>query len=287
MAAFPDNNAEMIAYWDGERGETWAERSEQFDAQLEIYALRVVSAAAPQPGETVLDIGCGAGATAFAASQAVGSSGRVIGVDISRPLLAIANQRAQHGAYTHVEFVTADAQTMPPLEPLADVAISRFGVMFFDDPTAAFTNIAASVRHGGRLSFACWAGIETNEWMLGPILAVADLIEMPDPPSPDAPGPFSFADVERVESILTASGWDDVTFEDVTDSVYVGGPGTIDAAVDFVLGSSALAEGLKDQLDTQQDEARRRILDLFTAQHDGVGVRYPAHARVVHAVRGD
>lgn len=287
MAGFPDNNAEMIAYWDGERGEAWAERSDQYDSQLEIYCLHVVSAAAPQPGETVLDIGCGAGATTFAASQAVGSAGKVVGVDISGPLLALATQRAQHDSYTHVQFVNADAQTMAPLDPPADVAISRFGVMFFDDPVAAFTNIARSVRADGRLSFACWAGVELNEWMLGPILAVADIIDLPAPPGPEAPGPFSFADQARVESILEQSGWENVTFEEITDSVYVGGPGTLDEAVDFVLSSSALADGLKEQIDAKREEARVRILDLFANQHDGVGVRYPAHARIVHAVKAD
>lgn len=287
MSASPQTNADMTAYWDGERGESWVARADQFDRQLEIYGLRAVSAAAPQPGETVIDIGCGAGATTFEASQAVGSTGRVVGVDVSRPMLGVANQRAQDEAYTHVEFVLGDAQTMDPPGPPADVVVSRFGVMFFDDPVAAFTNIAAMTRPGGRLAFVCWGPVELNEWMWAPGLAVASVVPMPPAAEPTAPGPFAFSDNERVESILTAAGWEDVTFEDITDSIYVGGPGTVEDAVDFVITSSALATELAGRSDEEVAEVRRLMSEAFTPQYDHVGVRYPALARVVHAVRAD
>jgi len=287
MTTSPDTNADMAAFWDGERGEAWVARADQFDRQLEIYGLRAVSAASPQPGETVLDVGCGAGAISFEASQAVGSTGKVIGVDISRPMLALANQRAVDAEYTHVEFVHGDAQTMaPPAQP-ADVVVSRFGVMFFDDPVAAFTNIARMTHPGGRLAFVCWGPVESNEWMWVPGLAVSSILPMPPAPEPTAPGPFAFADTDRVESILTAAGWEDVTFEDITDATYVGGPGTVEDAVDFVITSSAMAIGLADKSEDDIAEVRRILAETFAPQYDHIGVRYPALARVVHAVRAD
>jgi len=287
MTATPDTNADMVAYWDGERGESWVARADQFDRQLEIYGLRAVAAAAPQPGETVLDIGCGAGATAFEASQAVGSSGRVVGIDVSRPMLAVANRRAQAEAYTHVEFVLGDAQVMDPPGDPADVVVSRFGVMFFDDPVAAFANIARMVRPAGRLAFACWGPLEQNEWMWVPGVAVSSVIPMPPAGDPTAPGPFAFADTDRVASLLDAAGWDGVTFEDVTDSIYVGGPGSVEETADFVVSSTAMAIELAQRDDADAAEVRRLLVDTFTPQYDGIGVRYPALGRIVHAVRRD
>ncbi len=287
MTASPDTNAEMSAYWDGERGEAWVARADQFDRQLEIYGLRAVSSAAPQPGETVIDIGCGAGATSFEASQAVGSTGKVLGIDISRPMLAVARQRAQAEAYTHVEFVHGDAQTMEPPSDLANVIVSRFGVMFFDDPVAAFTNIAAMTVAGGRLAFVCWGPMEANEWMWVPGLAVSGILPMPPAGDPSAPGPFAFHDPERVESILTTAGWEDVTFEDVNEPTYLGGPGSVEDTVDFVITSSSMATALLERSDDDVAEVRRILTETFTPQHDGVGVRYPALARVVHAVKAD
>lgn len=287
MSASPETNAEMTAYWDGERGEAWVARADQFDRQLEIYGLRAVASAAPLPGETVIDIGCGAGATSFEASQAVGSSGKVLGIDISRPMLAVANQRAQDEAYTHVEFILGDAQTMDPPADLANVVVSRFGVMFFDDPEAAFTNIGRMVVPNGRLAFVCWGPVEANEWMWAPGLAVSAILPMPPAGDLNAPGPFAFADVERVESILNTAGWEDVTFTDVSEPIYIGGPGSVDEAVDFVITSSAMATDLLEKTDEDVAEVRRILAETFTPQHDGVGVRYPALARVVHAVRAD
>ncbi len=285
MSATPETNADMAAYWDGERGEAWVARADQFDRQLEVYGLRAVAAAAPQPGETVIDIGCGAGATAFEASHAVGSTGKVLGIDISRPMLEVATKRALAEAFTHVEFELGDAQTMAPPAELANVVVSRFGVMFFDDPVAAFTNIARMTNDGGRMAFACWGPVEANEWMWVPGLAVSDILPMPPAGDPFAPGPFAFADTDRVESILTAAGWEDVKFEDVAEPIYVSGPGPVPDAVDFVITSSTMATVLLERSDEDVAAVRRILTDTFTPQFDGVGVRYPALARVVRAVK--
>lgn len=278
-------NADMIEYWDGDRGASWVQHADQFDRQLELYGLRAISAIAPQPAESVLDIGCGSGATTFEVSQAVGSAGRVVGVDISGPMLALAGQRAEADGYGHVQFVQADAQTAAPIGAPFDAAVSRFGVMFFDDPVAAFRNIASMVRPGGRIAFAAWGAFEANEWMWAPAVALAEIVPLPPPADPNAPGPFAFRDPERVRSILADAGWEDITVEDVDDPIYVGGPGSVEDAVDFVVASSALATDLLQRDAEVQAEARRRLVELFTPQHDLVGVNYPALARVFRAVK--
>ncbi|MFN8051709.1 MAG: methyltransferase domain-containing protein [Acidimicrobiales bacterium] len=287
MTDTPAANADMAEFWDGERGEAWVARADQFDAQLEIYALRAIAAAAPQPGETVIDIGCGAGTTTLMAAQAVGATGRAVGIDISRPMLDLARRRAQSLSHTNVEFVLGDAQVMDPPDATADAVVSRFGVMFFDDPTAAFANIARMTSPGGRLSFVCWGPIEWNEWMGGPILALADVLTLPPSPPADAPGPFAFGDNARVEQILEASGWENVTIEDIADSIYLGGPGSVEDAADFLIGSSSLAMLLDGATADERAAARARLVETLAPQHDHIGVRYPALARLVHAVRAD
>ncbi|MDF2901645.1 MAG: SAM-dependent methyltransferase, partial [Phenylobacterium sp.] len=190
-------NADQIAYWNNAAGETWAALQDRLDRQIEPLGLRAIEAGAPQPGERVLDIGCGCGQTSFELARRVGPSGRVLGVDISAPMLEVARQRAA-GAAANVSFIEADAQTHAFQNGGFDLAISRFGVMFFDDPTAAFRNIGAALRPGGRLSFVCWRPMLENAWMATPLFAAMPLLPPLPPPDPAAPGPFAFADPERV-----------------------------------------------------------------------------------------
>lgn len=281
----PDGNAEMSEYWNGERGRSWVDRADQFDAQLEIYGLKAVAGLGPQPGDRVLDIGCGAGSTTFEVAQAVGRAGHVTGMDISEPMLELARARAGARGFDNVDFVAADAQVAAaPGEPAAGV-VSRFGVMFFADPVAAFTNIATMVRPGGRLAFVCWAGLHNNPWLIVPAVAVADLVPLPPQPEPDAPGPFSFADPQRVQSILDASGWDDVAIEEISDPIYLGGRGTVEDAVDFVVNGSAMAGALEEQGPDAVAEAKRLVGEAIGQQHDGTGVRFSALAHLVIAHR--
>lgn len=278
-------NEEQASYWNGARGESWVQRADQFDAQLEAYRDRAVSGADLHPGDVVLDIGCGAGATTFRAAELVGAEGRCHGVDISEPMIALATHRGEHMALDNVEFTVGDAQTMSAPATPASAVISRFGVMFFDDPVAAFTNIGRMAAPGARLSFVCWAPIEHNVWMLGPAIAVADLVEPPAPLPPDAPGPFAFSDSDRVRSILESAGWNDIAFEDIDDRIYIGGPGTVEDAVAFSMISGPMATSLSTLAPEVTDRVRERLLEAFSPHHDGTGVLFDARARLVRAVR--
>lgn len=203
-------NADQIAYWNNTAGETWAALQDRLDRQIEPLGLRAMDAGAPQAGERVLDIGCGCGQTSLELAQRVGPSGQVLGVDISEPMLEVARRRGGE-AGTSVSFLAADAQTKAFPPGGFDFAFSRFGVMFFDDPAAAFANVAAALRPGGRLAFVCWRPMLENPWMSVPMFAALPLLPpMPPPADPTAPGPFAFADPERLRSILAGAGFADI-----------------------------------------------------------------------------
>ncbi len=203
-----DANDEQRALWNERMGPIWVENQERLDAQIRAHGALSIGRLDPQPGERILDVGCGCGETSLELARRVGPSGEVIGVDVSAPMLARARERAEAEGLA-VRFVEADAQTAE-LPRAVDGIHSRFGVMFFDDPVRAFANLRAALRPGGRLAFVCWQGPPANPWVVVPMSAIAPLFEMPPPPPPDAPGMFAFADGDRVGQILTDAGFADV-----------------------------------------------------------------------------
>jgi SAM-dependent methyltransferase len=150
-------------------------------------------------------------------------------------MLEQARTSARKAGAANASFENADAQTAPLPRARFDLLFSRFGVMFFGDPTAAFTNLRSSLKPGARLTFVCWRPVQENPWMFVPVMAAAQHIAMPPPPAPDAPGPFGFADTERVRTILTGAGFTDIAFEAADEKVDVGGGSGLDATVDFLL----------------------------------------------------
>lgn len=200
---------DMAAYWD-RAGQVWVEHQALLDRLMAPIAEAVVEAAGLVNGESVLDVGCGGGATTFAAAWRVGPTGRAVGVDISGALVELARRRAGEDGIEGVEFLLADAQAHV-FDPAFDAVVSRFGVMFFPDPVAAFANLRRALRPGGRLAFAAWRAPEENPLSLIPLRAAAPLL--PEPPrfEKDAPGRFALADPARIQAILSSSGWRDVT----------------------------------------------------------------------------
>src|SRR6201984_2230491 len=185
---------------DDVRVAAWAQIREPLERQLAPLGRRALAALAPHPGESVLDIGCGGGETALDLARAVAPDGTVVGVDLSAAVLAFA-QRAAKGC-GRVRFVQADSQGFP-FEPASfDAAFSRFGVMFFADPTAAFINIRRSLRRNGRLAFVCWRAMEENQLDILPLTAASAHLPPLAARDPDAPGPFAFANAHRVRGIL-------------------------------------------------------------------------------------
>jgi SAM-dependent methyltransferase len=203
-------NREQYAAWNEASGRAWVELQEVLDRVMAPFADRLLDEASPGAGARVLDIGCGAGATTLAAARRLGPSGLCLGVDISAPLLAAAEARATAEGLRSAAFLQADAQDHA-FEPHAfDAVLSRFGVMFFDDPVAAFANIRRAARPAATLAFVAWRSPEDNPFMTTAAVAAAPFLPELPPPAPDAPGPFAFANDDRVRRILDASGWTDV-----------------------------------------------------------------------------
>ena len=208
--------------WAGSEGEHWAANADRYTRVLGNFGALLVEAAGFAPGQRVLEIGCGNGDTAVAAGRAVGPEGTVLGVDLSEDMLGVARARVEAAGLTNTTFVAADATTFAPQPADFDLVVSRFGVMFFDDPEGAFSNIRGLLAPGGRLVFACWQSLLVNDWLLLPAAAVADVLPLPVPGDPHAPGPFAFADAERVAGILTAAGFRDPALEPIAAKVWVG-----------------------------------------------------------------
>lgn len=209
MSVADQANRQQATMWNTDSGLTWVEMNAVLDRMLAPFEAKLTADAFPGTGRRVLDIGCGAGATTLAMARRLGPDGHAAGVDISEPLVAAARARAAADSLP-ASFICADAQTHR-FEPQGfDAVISRFGVMFFDDPSAAFANIRSAVKEGGRLSAIAWRGPLENPFMLAAAAAVAPLLPPQPAPEPNAPGQFAFADGARVHSILHSAGWSDV-----------------------------------------------------------------------------
>jgi ubiquinone/menaquinone biosynthesis C-methylase UbiE len=206
MSTTPDRD--MAAYWD-RAGRVWVEHQALLDRIMASIAQAVVDAAGPVNGEAVLDVGCGSGATTFAAAWRTGPAGRAVGVDISPALVELARRRAGEDGVEGVEFLLADAQTHV-FQPAFDTMVSRFGVMFFPDPVAAFANLRTALKPDGKLAFAAWRSPEENPLSQVPLRAAAPFLPETPKFEKDAPGRFAFADPDRVRRILEEAGWREI-----------------------------------------------------------------------------
>jgi len=215
-------NASQIESWDGPGGQHWVAEAERYDRMTRSFGERIIEAAAPGPGEQVLDIGCGNGAVALAVSALVAPGGSVMGLDVSGPMLAYARRRAEQARIASVSFRQGDAQVYPLPRAGFDAVVSRFGVMFFDDPVAAFANIGRALRPGGRIAFTCWRDLIVNDWLMVPAGAALQYVPMPDLGQPGAPGPFSLADPERVHQVLRDAAFAQIALEEITRPMPMG-----------------------------------------------------------------
>jgi SAM-dependent methyltransferase len=279
------DNEDQIAYWNGPAGGKWVELYERIDAQIAPLGAAAIDRLAPAPGERILDLGCGCGTTTLALAARVGPTGTVTGVDVSRPMLARAEERARARDVRNVGFVAADAATHAFVPASADAMFSRFGVMFFADPASAFGNVRRALVPNGRLGFLCWQSLGANEWVRAPLEAAAPLVPLPPPPPPGTPGPFQLADRDRIQSILDEAGWTDVAIDPLEGELGIGGSAELDEAVDFLLRIGPLARVLgeiRDRADLRHavaDALRERLARALGPE----GVRLGAAAWLVSA----
>jgi len=265
-------NTQQIEYWNGAMGETWVRSQQAIDASLAPITQSALPWAAPFPGERVLDIGCGCGTATLMLADAVAPNGSVVGVDISRPMLAVARRAAQ-SAGVAAEFVEADA-AVTPYKPEFNLVFSRFGVMFFDDPVAAFANIRRAIAPGGRLAFVCWRTLQENLWVSTPLAAAIDLLPPEDPGNPYDPGPFALADNARVQQILSTAGFQDIRVEPL-DTVTIAGP-TIEEATVRSLEIGPLARRAARLEESVREKIRERVAAAIAPFAGPDGVALPA-----------
>ena len=241
------DNAAQIAYWNDRAAVTWTNFQDRLDAQFEPITALALGSAAPAAGEHAIDIGCGCGATVLALADRLGPGGQVVGLDVSQPMAARARQRIEAAGLTNARVIVSDAATHRFAEPRADLLFSRFGVMFFADPAAAFANLRTAMRPGGRLLFAAWRPLADNPWFSVPMQAAAALLPPQPPADPSAPGPFALADRDRTLGLLRAGGWQQAVLQRHDLGMRIAAPGQIEQATEFATHMGALGRILGEQ----------------------------------------
>lgn len=248
---------DMVAYWSGAGGDRWIGESARTEAMLSRVAELLYVRARLHPGLIVLDVGCGLGPTTLELAHRVAPAGRAVGLDVSPEMVGRARQRA--AGVANIEFILGDAASHNFPAPFADLLFSRFGVMFFGDPVAAFANLRRALKPNGRMLFACWRRLSENPWMLTPLLAAYEHVPRLPPAEPNEPGPFAFADPDRVGAVLTAAGFAKPSFAAAELTFDVAGGAGMDAAVRQTMSIGATSRALQDQPQSVRDAAAGSI----------------------------
>ena len=211
-ATQPPRNPRQAEVWNGQSGQAWVEAQELLDTMFQPFEDRMVESVRASGARRVLDVGCGTGSTTLAIARQLGAGGQGVGIDISGPMIEAARHRARAEG-SLARFIGGDAQTSGFEPGSFDMIVSRFGVMFFDDPVAAFTNLRHAASVGAWLRLIAWRGPEDNAFMTTAERTAAPLLPGLPVRQADAPGQFAFADRHRVERMLQKSGWTDIEIQ--------------------------------------------------------------------------
>ena len=275
-------NQRQAGAWNGPEATHFVHHADRYDRQLEPITEALLEWARPEAPHVVLDVGCGSGTSTLAAAT---RAGRVTGVDFSEPLVELARRRARDARIGNAEFMIADAQTHQFDAGSFDLVISQFGLMFFDEPVAAFTNIRRALRAGGRATFVAWQGLAANEWLTLIADAVGQHVELPEFGGlSGGPGMFALAEPDEITTLLGAAGFQQVACHSCTPDIILGGGGGADDSVDFLL-DMGMPKGLLGFVDGDSlaDVLRTVRSELTARYHEGVGIRLGAAVWVVTA----
>jgi SAM-dependent methyltransferase len=274
-------NEEMAAAWNGLSGRAWVDEQQLLDRTYAPIEKLLVDEVAATGARRVLDIGCGAGATTLAVARTLGARGQATGIDISDPLIEVARARAQREG-SPARFIRADAQTHGFEPETFDLMISRFGVMFFDDPVAAFANLRDAATPAGQLRFVVFRGLEENPFMTAAERAAGPLLSNLPPRLPNAPGQFAFADSARVRRILEDSGWSGIALAPA--NIECGFP-TADLER-FFTRLGPLGQALRDTEDSTRQRVIRAVRAAFEPFVREGEVRFTAACWMISARAG-
>lgn len=275
----PIANVDMANAWDGEEGDQWTQFADEYDTSMRSIWGRYLEMDPIAPTDRVLDIGCGSGqSTRDAARLAV--DGSALGVDLSESMLAEARRRASTEGLTNVEFLRADVQVHAFAAATFDLAISRFGSMFFSDRPSAFSNIASALRPGGRMALLVWQAAARNEWIMVARESMAAGRDLPMP-APGAPGPAALADPDDVEALLTGVGFEAIEFTSFEEPLWFGADA--DAAYAFV-GGIGIVKGLSEGLEEgARAEAHEKLKSALRSHETPEGVRFDSAVWLITA----
>jgi SAM-dependent methyltransferase len=253
------------------------------DRAVAALTKEVLDLAAPQSGEHVLDIGCGPGTTVLELAKHVGLGGHVLGADVSKPSVARARERIAAAGLRQAEVIIADASVHPFSPDSFELTFSRFGIMFFSDPVAAFANVRRAMKRGGRLTLAVFRPASAKLWPNAPLEAVRHLLPPIPAPGPEEPGPFSWADPARVHRILEGAGFGEVSLTPLDPVIQLAGPAGQAEAADFVMAMGPLARVLPSLSAAQRENVRATLEVYFKGHATSQGVVLPAANWVVRA----
>ena len=276
-------NEKQFEAWNGGESVHYLDHADRYDRQLAPFTEALLDQVRTTPRRRVLDVGCGCGALTLGAARTADSA---VGVDISAPLTEVASKRAATAQIDNVEFVVADAQTYGFAPGTFDLVVSQFGLMFFDDPEGAFSNLRRSLAPGGGLTFVCWQGLPANEWLTVIVDEVAKEVGIPEFGGLSrGPGMFALMDPDETTALLVAAGFREVAFESLAPTVLIGGGGTVDESTDFLIGMG-MVRGLLSLAGTDRhDEVVRAVRSSLAERYEpGVGVRYGTRAWMVTAL---
>lgn len=278
-------NDEQRTRWNGIDGEYWTRQNERLDRTLAPITGPLLAFAAARVGSTIIDVGCGCGATTVELARMVGPSGRVTGIDISEAMLGLAKQRLRE--YANTACLLGDAAELGLRDLRAELMVSRFGVMFFGDPVAAFSNLRSGLVPGGRLRFACWRSIHENPWLQIPLEAVYKHAPRLPKPQPEEPGPFAFADPARVTRTLTLAGFTTPSFTPLDVRLDLAAGGGFEEAVCHASQVGPAKRALTGQPDEVRAAAFESIRCSLTPYASTTGVELAAAVWLVAAERTD
>ncbi|HJU20496.1 MAG TPA: class I SAM-dependent methyltransferase [Stellaceae bacterium] len=277
-------NAAQRDHWNTVAGPRWVGFGGAIESRVSAVNDLLLARAAPKLGENVLEIGCGTGATTVPLAEAVGETGHVLGIDIAEPMLAAARRRVSESGVRNVSLVLADAQAHSFEPGRFDLIVSRFGVMFFADPTAAFANLCGAARPGGRLCFACWAPLAENPHWLVPYDIVRRRLGPPAPTDPRAPGPLAFSDPDYVAGFLAAAGFADIEIRRETPAIIAESP-EAETELALIMGPSGRLIEEKKPDPAAREALKREIGAAFASRAKEGALRLPMTVFLVTARR--
>ena len=251
-------NVDQKKFWNESKGKSWVELQPKIDSLLKPIGEAALTKLNPIEGEKIAELGCGTGTMSFLISEKIGINGLVHGFDISKPMLDYAEERRINNNIVNIRYTLADLQTYAFKENPFDALFSRFGVMFFDNPVVAFSNLRRSLKRGGRFIFACWAERLENDWIELPTEIASQFLELPPTPPEKTPGPFAFEDKGYVTSILDEAGWKNIKFENFSCAHSAGD--TLDEAARFI-GKMGPMSG---PIENSDAETREKFFDTLT-----------------------